>query len=134
VAFLTKTQILEVDDRQAEIVAVTEWGGDVMVRGLTGAERDQFEASIISRKGRNTDVNMQNFRAKLVALSVVDPETGARLFDDADVGALGRKSAAALQRVFDVAQRLSGLSPQDVDELTKNSESEPNDGSGSGSL
>jgi hypothetical protein len=134
VAFLTKTQILEFDDRQTEAVAVPEWGGDVMVHGLTGAERDQFEASVISRKGRDTNVNMVNFRAKLIALSVVDAETGARLFDDADVGALGRKSAAALQRVFDVAQKLSGLSREDVDELTKNSESEPNDGSGSGSL
>ena len=39
---------------------------------------------------------------------------------DADMEALGEKSAAALQRVFDVARRLSGMSESDVEELTKN--------------
>jgi hypothetical protein len=33
---------------------------------------------------------------------------------------LGEKSAAALQRVFEVGQRLSGLSDDDVEELAKN--------------
>jgi len=47
------------------------------------------------------------------------------LFTDADVKALGMKSAVALQRVFDVAQRLSGITSDDVDELAKELDENP---------
>ncbi len=117
---LTREAILQAVDLPKEQVSVPEWGGDVLVRALTGAERDQFEASIIDQKGKGTRINHKNMRAKLVALTIVD-ESGNRLFADDDVVALGRKSAAGLNRVFSAAQRLSGLTQEDVDELEKNS-------------
>ena len=52
-------------------------------------------------------------------MSMVDAQ-GQRLFSEADVAALGKKSAAALGRVYDAAARLAGLSAEDVEELTKN--------------
>ncbi len=73
-------------------------------------------------------MNLQNIRAKLVALTVVD-EQGNRIFKDEDVKWLGNKSAAALDRIFEVAQRLSGLRDEDVEELAKNSESDLSDDS-----
>ena len=117
--FLTKERILAVDDIVTEDVDVPEWGGTVRVRGLSGVERDAFEASMIERRGKKVETNLTNLRAKLVAASVVD-EKGSRLFSDADVKALGAKSAAGLDRVYDVAQRLSGISDDDVDELAGN--------------
>jgi len=129
--YLTKEQILAAQDIVREAVPVPEWGGEVLMRGLSGIERDAFEASVVHMNGRQPRYTLNNLRAKLVALSVVD-EAGERLFSDADVTALGRKSAAALERVFQVAQRLSGLSAQDIEVLSKNFESEPNGASGSG--
>lgn len=120
--FLNREAILAAEDLPRELVEVPEWGGAVYVRALTGAERDQFEASIVEQRGRDVRMNMRNIRAKLVALTVVD-EGGQRIFTDDDVAALGGKSAAALDRLFAVAQRLSGLSKEDVEELAKNSES-----------
>jgi hypothetical protein len=38
-----------------------------------------------------------------------------------DINTLGQKSAAALDRVYEVAARLSKISKEDVDELAKNS-------------
>ena len=125
---LSKDQIIAVSDVIFETVEVSEWGGSVRVRGLTGTERDAFEDSVLQGKGKNRDINLTNFRAKLVARSMVDEE-GNRLFSDQEAGLLGKKSAAALQRVFDVAKRLSGMSDEDVEELTKNSESDQSDGS-----
>lgn len=123
---LTKQQILEADDLQVETIEVPEWGGEVLVRGLSGTERDAWEQSIIDMKqaaarknGAGLDYDFANFRAKLVARCIVD-EDGQRLFGEGEIGLLGKKSAAALDRVFAVAQRLSGLSSQDVEELTKN--------------
>lgn len=128
--YLSRDAILAVDDVQYEDVEVPEWGGRVRVKSLTGKERDALEASMIVGKGKNANVNMSNLRAKLVARAVVD-EDGKRLFNDDDIAALGAKSAAALTRVYEVAQRLSGITQEDVDELTKNSETAQSDDSGS---
>lgn len=125
-AFLTRDQILQANDRPTKIVAVPEWGGDVIVRGLTGAQRDKFEQDSVERKGDKIETNLINMRARLVALCVVD-ENNQRLFQDSDVKELGRKSAAALERVFDVARELSGLKTQDVAELAENLDDGQND-------
>lgn len=122
---LTKAQILQAEDRVYEIVPVPEWGGKVRVRSLSGAERDGFEAAMLEGKGKNRKVNLQNLRAKLVAASVVDAD-GNALFDQGDIVALGTKNAAALDRVFEVAQRLSGLREEDVDDLVGNSSGDLN--------
>lgn len=111
---LSREAILGASDLPSEDVAVPEWGGVVRVRMLTGAERDRFEASMLVRGGKKLDFNMQNVRARLVALTVVG-EDGKRLFTDGDVEALGQKSAAALNRVFTVAQRLNGLKEDAVE-------------------
>jgi hypothetical protein len=117
---LTRELILAKKNLRSEIVSVPEWGGDVRVRELTGSERDRYEAALVKmQKGGATDLTMDNARARLVALSVVD-NAGARLFREADVIALGNLSAAALSRVFDVAARLSKISAEDLEELSKN--------------
>ena len=115
---LTREQILGAQDLKTETVDVPEWGGQVLVAGLTGTERDRFEQDSIQGKGKNVTMNFANMRARLVALAVVDSD-GKRLFAHDDVKALGGKSAAALNRVFEVAQRLSGLTDNDLEELTE---------------
>ncbi len=125
---LRREDILAASDIQTEEVEVPEWGGCVLVRGMTGAERDEFEASVMERKGKNVRFNLNDARAKLVAACVVD-EAGARVFSDSDVRLLTRKSAAALDRVAQAAQRLSGLREDDLEELAKNSPSGQSDDS-----
>lgn len=116
---LTKNAILSQSDREIEMVEVPEWGGVVFVRSLSGEERDQFEASIIERNGRDVRTNLRNLRARLVVLAACD-ESGNPIFSPGDADALGAKSAAALDRIFSVAQRLSGLRENDVQELAEN--------------
>jgi hypothetical protein len=130
---LTRDAILAAQDLKFDTVEVPEWGGRVRVMALSGKERDRFEASIWQTNGKNREANMQNLRAKLVALSVVD-KTNKRLFEDRDVALLTNKSAAALERVYSVAAKLSGISPSDAEELAKNSEGGLNADSTSDSL
>lgn len=125
---LSRDDILKVQDIRIEEVDVPEWGGTVFVKGMTGTERDLFETSIVETKGKNTRVNMRNIRAKLVVHSACDAE-GGLLFTIKDVDALGKKSAAALQRVFDKASQLSGISEKDVEELAEGLEQDPFDDS-----
>lgn len=130
-AFLTRDQILNANDLDRELVHVPEWGGKLYVRAMTGAERDKFEASVISTNKRGqTESNFANLRARLVALCAVD-EDGEALFRPTDIAALGRKSARALQRVYDAAQRLNGMSSDDMEELAGNSEATGADDSNS---
>lgn len=116
---LNREAILKANDIEKREVYIPEWGGSVYVRGMTGRERDQFEASIIRQRGRNTEINMKNARAKLVVMCTVDQD-GNRLFTDADVAPLADKSAKALDRIFAVAQELSGITREDMEELTEN--------------
>lgn len=132
-SLLTREQILKADDLPYEDVEVPEWGGVVRVRTLTGAERDAWEQSIITmqangKKAPTMQRRLDNLRAKLVARCLID-DAGARLFTDKDIAALGQKSAAALSRVFEVAQRLNGLTENDVEELVENFFDGPNDSS-----
>lgn len=115
---LSKDAILGAEDLITEDVEVPEWGGTVRVRMMTGAERDAFEESLSRTKGKSVKTNLANLRARLVAKTVVN-EQGKRLFTDAEAGVLGQKSAAALDRVFEAARRLNGMTEQDVEDLTE---------------
>lgn len=117
---LSKDQILEASDLKAVSVEVPEWGGTVLVRTMTGADRDAFEASMMSVNpdGSRTP-DMRNLRSKLVALTLVD-EANNRLFDVSDIPRLAAKSAAALERVFEVSQRVNGLGFKAEEDAVKN--------------
>lgn len=120
--FLDRAEILARQDLITEDLFVPEWDAWVRVRMLTGAERDYFEASLIRRSsdGRTVTQNLQNIRARLCALCLVDDQ-GQRIFAEEDEYALGKKAGAALDRIFTVAQRLNGLRAEDVQDLAKNS-------------
>jgi hypothetical protein len=98
-----------------ETVPVPEWGGEVIVATMTGAARDEWEQSLVTQGRRS----IENVRAKLVAATVVD-EAGSRMFSADDVQALGRTSAAALDRVCKVAQRLNGLTAEELESAKGN--------------
>ncbi len=120
---LTKQQILAADDCKKERIDVPEWGGEVWVRVMSGTERDMFEAELYgepSRNGTARKLNLRNVRAKLATLTMCDA-SGNRLFTDKEMDELGKKSSAALDRVFSVAQRLNGMTDADVEEMAKNS-------------
>jgi hypothetical protein len=113
---LSRDEILQADDLKGQEVYVAEWGGTVLLRELRGRERDAFEEGSLDKK-RN--ITMRNMRARLVALSVVDGE-GERLFTEKDAEELGNKSATALNKLFETACRLSGITEADIDELEGN--------------
>ena len=132
---LGRDEILAANDLKTEDVPVPEWSPNnpdkkVRVRALTGTDRDAFETSLLVGAGKNQRISTLNIRAKLAALSIVDAENNP-IFNLNDIETLGRKSSAALDRVFAVAQRLSKITDEDVEELAKNSETVRSDGSSS---
>ena len=125
--FLNKAEILAQDDLKTRDLQIPEWGNAwVRVRTINASERDAFEASTVSRRGKTVTTNLQNIRARLCLLCLVDPETGERLFQEEDTFPLGGKSAAALDRIFQAAQELNGLRDADIEELAGESNAAQN--------
>ena len=115
---LTKADILGKCDRQPVEVEVPEWGGTVLVAIMSGEARDAFEAEMVASRERGEMT--KNLRARYVARCVVDAD-GNRLFDESDIPALGSKSGAALDRVYEAALHANKVTAQDIDELEGNS-------------
>ena len=114
---LSRDDILKVDDLPRERVPVPEWGGEVFVRGMNGADKDAWDNFVVelAKAPGKADI-----RAFLASLTICDEE-GDALFTAEDIAALSKKSAAALDRVFDVATRLSPLGAQARERAEKNS-------------
>jgi len=109
--------ILEVQDLPQEKVQTDEWAPAVpfvWIRGLSAAERDQWEQGLTATiNGRIVPkTKIKNLRAQFVVKILVD-ENGDRIFKDNEVDLLGNKSAAVLDRLWDVGRRLSGMQTEE---------------------
>ena len=121
---LNKEAILSADDLKQETIQVPEWKGEVIIRTMTGEERDAFDSEMI----RDDKKSFKNIRARFLSLIICD-EQGNRLFDDKEIAQLGKKSAAALDRLFSAGQKLNRLSNDDIEELAGNLEPTQKDSS-----
>jgi hypothetical protein len=120
---LTKDQILKADDLSFEEVEVKEWGGTVRVRMMTAGERDDYESAIydfnLDDKDATATFKRENFRAELVIRTVCD-DKGKLMFSKGDIPALSGKGARPVQKLFNIASKLNGISAEDEEELVKN--------------
>lgn len=114
-AVLSKSAILSADDKKMVEQEVPEWGGSVMIRVMSGTERDRFESEFV---GGNKSVEM--VRAKLVAKCLCD-EDGNRLFSEQEIPQLGEKSAAVLDKLFSVCMKHNRFTKSDVEDMAGNS-------------
>jgi chaperonin GroEL (HSP60 family) len=127
---LSKKQILAAPDIKSEEVEVPEWGGSVMVSGMTGSQRGQYMDEIMEMRGQTQTMRLQNMQVKICALCIRD-EFGNRMFDDDEMADLGAKSAQAINTVATVAMRLSGIDAEAEKANVKNLGGKANGDSGS---
>jgi len=136
--FLDRDQLLKRE--KLEIVQV-DLGNDevVFVRQMTGRERDTFERTIMKqvrdKKGVFTGMEtvLEDFRAKLSVCTVCSKE-GELIFKPGDFELLSQNmSAARLEKIVNVAQKLNAITEEDKEELVKNSGGGTAAGSSSGS-
>lgn len=119
--FLSKTQFLSAVSLKKETVKLPEFGGNVIVQELTAGERDLYEMLLYERGKEGAPKDYM--RAALVACSLVD-EKGEKLFTLEDVPQISKLSASVIDRIYDVATRISGLTKSEQDKQLKNSESD----------
>ena len=115
-----KTSILGLASRlRIEAVTVEGISDPIYLRTLTGRERDGFENACFSQRGKDRVLSTENIRAKLLCRSICD-EKGVRLFSDMEADALGVIPADILDTLFTKSQKMSGLAPNDIEELSGN--------------
>lgn len=132
-ALLGRAQIDAAVDRKWEDIPVPEWGGEVRVMELTSTDRGYIEAGLIAAKGQSAELRvdaLKSNRERTVALALVD-ENFQRLYSNKDVAKLGEKSGQVIDRLYQVAVRLSGMNPAAVKAAEGNSEAAPSGSSAS---
>jgi len=137
--FLTRELLLQKDDLKIEKVELTR--GFVYVREMTGHEKDIWEQSMLKQKASGNpnkpveyETVLEDFRAKLVVVTVCD-ETGNLILEAKDVKVLNKMmSASNMEKIVEVAQRLNAITQKDRDEIVKNLEADPAASSNSGSV
>lgn len=114
---MTRDEILGVKDLDPTAIEVPEWKRTVLVRALTGAERDKIEQ--IALDSKNKASAMVNYRSRLVSMAVVN-EAGESIFTEKDIGELSKKNAGALDRIAMEIHRISGIGADAVGNAEKN--------------
>lgn len=127
---LTREQLIE-NVKKAKVtwapLSVPELGGQIFVRGMSGKERDKFDATFRASGGGNASGQMSllNFRARYVARVVVD-EQGRRLLNDSpeDLALVADLGFATLDRIMEKSTEQSGMTQKAVDALGNDSASQ----------
>ena len=121
---LTASDILSADDIVREEVPTPEWGEGtgVLVQSMTANQRYAFQQAGMERhteKGVPTYEVREDWNSTvaLVVCSVVDA-SGEPMFSARDIDRLAEKNSAPIDRIADVARRLSRLRAEDREELS----------------
>lgn len=114
----TRDRILAADDTQSEVIDVPEWGVKLEIRSMSGAARASLMQSAVEGQGQ---VDMSKVYPDLIIQTTFDPETGEQVFNETDRDAIMLKNGSILDRIAEVATRLSGFGEKAVDEAGKDS-------------
>lgn len=115
--FLTRADILAMAANPKWVIEEHEppgWPGVVRIKELSAAERGTFEAYVsgqereINGKVTTVKIELEEARALMAQMCIVN-EYGELLFSKEDIGILSSMPARALDYIFDVARRLSGM-------------------------
>lgn len=101
-----------------ERVEIPEADDYVIVQELTGAQRDEYDASLWEQRKRSVKMKMDHATAKLVVLSCIN-EDGSRRFGDDEIVKVSNLPAGILKRIAKVAQELSGITDDEIEDLTE---------------
>lgn len=113
---LNKDQILTATDLASKTVPVPEWGGEVIVQGMTAQQRDKMLTMLDATGAVVPDSEMKAF----ICAQCIVGDDGQRLFTDEDIKSLQLKNPKVLDRIAQEALNVSGMSAGAVDDAVKN--------------
>lgn len=114
-----RDQILGAASLPTETTKVAEWNDAVVVvRGMTGAQRADIAEAINSNAASATKKSLDS-QVKAIICCVVD-DKGTPIFTEADKEFLVNQPAQLIDRLAEIAFRLSGLEKKAKETAAKN--------------
>lgn len=114
---LTRDNILNLDDRRTHKIAVPEWGGDLYLRRLSGAERGRWQA--LCARVKDEPELLEGLAGRFLTMALGD-EKGDRIFSDADADALNKRDGQVLERIVELAYAFNGIGDGSIEDAEKN--------------
>lgn len=115
-----REEILGIKDCGEKVITVPRWNKRVLVRAFNAADRYDMQAQCTTVTDGKAEVDGKKLLALTVIHSASDPETGERIFDASDIGALMAKSYGAIELIAMTANELSGIGADAQEEAEKN--------------
>ena len=113
-----RSKVLLANDIGSKLMEVPEWGVTIEVRSMTAKERAYVQ---MASRNEDGEPNLDRLYPLLVIYSAYDPESGERIFDEGDVGALATKNGKVMEELASVAMTISGMNEDAVDAAAGNS-------------
>lgn len=133
-----RDRILKSEDLDREKLDVPAWGGEVLIRELTGFERDKLtdlymDAQVAdpANPGELKQLIPKDYRSRICQMAIIDPD-GSQVFSEADIEALQQKSARTIDLVSQAITRLSKMQGVVIEAEIEDFTEGQNDGGGSG--
>jgi len=115
-----RAMIAEVDDSDVQVEEVPEWGCTVGIQTLTARERLHLESYVLTSKDENDETGRFNiaFRLRLLAWSLVDPDTHELIFDNTDdaLEVLNAKRGDVIERLAAISIEKNSISTEAIEE------------------
>lgn len=136
---LTRDAIAAARDFTVEQVEVPEWGGTLYLRSITVGALDEIQIRYLQLAGGAVEPSngasprlleqrpelLRDMKPRLLSYSLCD-EHGTLLFDDpAGLAILRSKAPQVIDRLYTIAERLSGLTASTLEEEKKPSDAMP---------
>lgn len=125
---LTSDAIFKVQDIKEKELEIEEWGGTVIVRGLTSIDHERLTQSCTEGPIGDRQFNMVGYQAKVTILCSYDgfaKDGGKRIFEKSHLSALMEKASGPVAAIATLAHELSGIGKGAVDRFQKNLEKTP---------
>jgi len=115
---LNKDQILQAIDAKTIEFDIPEWGGSILLRGMTGKARNDYEHWAAQQTQQKVP-DYRGIRERLIISCAVD-DNGKPLFTQDDIESLAEKNADIIDRLHSKCQEICGMAADSVEVAEKN--------------
>ncbi len=123
--FLTAVEILSAKDIDEAEINLPQWGGDVVVRGLSSEEHEKVVQDSMEGPIKDRKFSMIGYNARMAVACTYDglaKDGGKKTFNDSHLALLRKKASGPVAAIAKKVQELSGLGEEEVEKMKEDLE------------
>ena len=115
---LSKDAILAAKDTDVHEIDVPEWGGSILLRSMTVAQRINYE-HWAHKQSNLKSPDYRGIRERLIISCAVDAD-GKPLFAEDDLASLSDKNSEGIDRLHAKCRLICGMDEEAIEDAAKN--------------